>query len=361
MGANLKRADLRETYMEQVGLIGANLKDANLQNAVVRNAYLGVAMLKRANLEGADLRGTDLGVADMELANLKNATLEGASLFRTQLKKANLQNADLSDAILEETNLDKAVLIGADLSSVQYITPNQLRTAITSSETELPTYLDAAFYSQDRTPVAPGLTTVRLALPSDLTFIDLSSIIGDIEQVVFTCFRISRHDEFVSGNTFSGPITKAFENHNFAQQFLSQHADKRDDLFSFVRVSRIGHHPDTEIDLSIQPQKNPQEPLSGTLLLASIAITAELQKSSEVSTRLFHAIESNTDKSDIIKPIHNAPSDLDTNLMEHRNTHLLMIKDALQKMFNSISDDDACELADDIVTLSENRELHFVC
>ncbi|MCP4197636.1 MAG: hypothetical protein GY762_10855, partial [Proteobacteria bacterium] len=171
----------------------------------------------------------------------------------------------------------------------------------------------------------------------------------------------SRNDEFINGNTFSGPLTKAFENHNFAQQFLNQHADKRDDLFSFVRVSRIGHHPDTEIDLSIQPQKSPEEPLSGTLLLASIAITAELQKSSEVSARLFHAVESNTNRSsNVPKSIHKIPSRLDTQVVEHRDAYLLMIKDAVQEMFNSISDDDAGELAEDIVILSENRELHFV-
>ena len=114
-------ADLKNRKLKGAVFIGANLKNANLKGAYLYGAYFKNANLEKSNLEGANLRG-----ANLRWANLKN----------TNMKNTNLVRADLLQAELQEPLLE-----GANLKMAEGLTLNQLKKAITNSETILPELL----------------------------------------------------------------------------------------------------------------------------------------------------------------------------------------------------------------------------
>ena len=114
-------ADLKNRKLKGAVFIGANLKNANLEGAYLYGAYFKNANLEKSNLEGANLRG-----ANLRWANLKN----------TNMKNTNLVRADLLQAELQETLLE-----GANLKMAEGLTLDQLKKAITNSETILPELL----------------------------------------------------------------------------------------------------------------------------------------------------------------------------------------------------------------------------
>ena len=64
---------------------------------------------------------------------MRGANLRWANLKNTNMKNANLVRADLMQAELKDTLLE-----GANLKMAKGITPDQLKGAITNSETILP-------------------------------------------------------------------------------------------------------------------------------------------------------------------------------------------------------------------------------
>ena len=129
--ADLRDADLSESYLRDANLIGADLSDANLigadlsdaniigadlSDANLRDANLRGAYLSEANLSDANLRGADLSDANLRGADLRGANLIGAYLIGAELSDANLRGANLSGADLSGADLIGAYLIGANLS-----------------------------------------------------------------------------------------------------------------------------------------------------------------------------------------------------------------------------------------------------
>jgi hypothetical protein len=75
--ANLRGADLRESWLECIDLEGTDLSSADLRGAHLRGANLRGAHLRGAKLRGADLTKVDLGVAEEtdQAADLTGADL----------------------------------------------------------------------------------------------------------------------------------------------------------------------------------------------------------------------------------------------------------------------------------------------
>ncbi len=139
-GANLSKANLRDTILQKVIFRRTNLSEADLQGCLLSDANLFDADLHRANLNKADLSGVCLIKADLRGAVLIGALMLGANLTKADLRKANLSGAylgkiadygvislecdssanlneaDLRKAILEKTDLTEACLMNANLS-----------------------------------------------------------------------------------------------------------------------------------------------------------------------------------------------------------------------------------------------------
>ena len=101
---DLRKLDLRQSYLGGANLMGTDLRDMNLSYVDFRGAYLN-----GANLSGADARG----------ANFSGAILVGANLHEAYLGGTNFRNADL-----RETDLSKAKLISADCRNVNFSNAN---------------------------------------------------------------------------------------------------------------------------------------------------------------------------------------------------------------------------------------------
>src|SRR5262247_1855922 len=136
-GVNLVGADFTRADLTRAKLVGATLTGASLTRA-----DLPLADLARANLTGANLAEADLNAANLTKANLFLAVLTEALLTETDLTRANLARANLTGANLTKANLTKTNLTKADLAETKGLTCDQIRDAITDSETKLPTGLD---------------------------------------------------------------------------------------------------------------------------------------------------------------------------------------------------------------------------
>lgn len=108
--AQLTKAILIESNLEQAILSNADLSEAELNKSI-----LSYAILSNANLQEAKLINTRLFKADMSEANLSYAYLKKAYIANAKLIKATLINADLSEADLSKTDLTEADLTGAKL------------------------------------------------------------------------------------------------------------------------------------------------------------------------------------------------------------------------------------------------------
>jgi uncharacterized protein YjbI with pentapeptide repeats len=124
-GAIFQGADLRKINLENAYLQGASLLQAKLQGAQLYNARLQGADLNQAKLQGASLDNAQLQGAKMDgvylqgawalKADLMGASLSGAQLQGTVLNHAQLQGTKLNHAQLQGTVLDAAQLQGASL------------------------------------------------------------------------------------------------------------------------------------------------------------------------------------------------------------------------------------------------------
>ena len=127
---NLYDADLRTTDLDKANLRGADLTSANLQRAYLTEAILSGATLREARLDDADLTGADLTFADLSRgiltranfteANLENAILSYSILGGADFSGANLtgtrfRGVDFSNANLTDTDLSKSKLSATDL------------------------------------------------------------------------------------------------------------------------------------------------------------------------------------------------------------------------------------------------------
>ncbi len=143
-GADLSGRDLSSRY----------LGHADLREARLVNAKLFMADLAWASLAGADLSGADLSTAHLVHADLRGACLVGANLL-------------LAD-------LNNAVLIGANLQKARNLTPEQIRSAIIDSSTQLDLEVDITLprlpqiHATDRASAAP-LLNGQATLPSITT------------------------------------------------------------------------------------------------------------------------------------------------------------------------------------------------
>ena len=114
MGAMVRRADLSNSYMNDVHFYRADLREANMSRAIAPGANLRGADLRNANLAGINLDRATLSEANLSGADLTNANLDRANLDRTNFTGANLTGASFNGANLSRTNLSEAVLNEAD-------------------------------------------------------------------------------------------------------------------------------------------------------------------------------------------------------------------------------------------------------
>ena len=112
---DLRKADLRETYLGKTDLRKADLAGADLREAVLSDAFLDQANLRGADLRKAILAGVSLMRADLVGANMGEASLSHANLSESDLTDADLGNAYLFSADLSKTNLLRTNLSGAIL------------------------------------------------------------------------------------------------------------------------------------------------------------------------------------------------------------------------------------------------------
>ena len=109
-------------------LQGADMSGINLEGADLRDADL-----RDANLRGANLRRAHMDRADLRAARLGGAFLDGASL----------RQVDLRGAYLRVARFDGADLSAADLRDTQGLVRAQLATALSLTDSRLPTGLSA--------------------------------------------------------------------------------------------------------------------------------------------------------------------------------------------------------------------------
>jgi uncharacterized protein YjbI with pentapeptide repeats len=130
-GADLCGRDLSSRY----------LGHADLRNARLVNARLFTANLSWASLAGADLSGADLSATDLTYADLRGAILRGANLL--------------------VADLNNAVLVGADLRGARNLTPEQLRSAVIDSTTQLDPTMDITLPRTSLIPPAEPSTMMH--------------------------------------------------------------------------------------------------------------------------------------------------------------------------------------------------------
>ncbi|MGH4028500.1 pentapeptide repeat-containing protein [Actinomycetota bacterium Odt1-20B] len=123
-----------------------NLRGANLAGVQMMLGAIYQADLSRANLAGVDFYHADLEEANLEEANLSEVNLIETNLAHVSLARANLTDAymvdlDLSGVNLTGANLDGANLAGANLEKCLNLTQEQLKQAIITPETKLPSNL----------------------------------------------------------------------------------------------------------------------------------------------------------------------------------------------------------------------------
>ena len=114
MGAMVRRADLSNSYMNNVHFYRADLREADMSRAIAPGANLRGADLRNANLAGINLDGATLSEANLSGADLTNANLDRSNLDRVNFTGANLTGASFNGANLSRTNLSEATLSAAD-------------------------------------------------------------------------------------------------------------------------------------------------------------------------------------------------------------------------------------------------------
>jgi uncharacterized protein YjbI with pentapeptide repeats len=123
--ADLCKAILNGTNLNEVDLKGANLNSADLRGVKLERAVLSHADLRWAKLDGANLRSVDLNDAQLNNASLTSANMGEANLTNAKLGGADLTKADLrwavlAGAILDNTNVTDTRFASARLTGAIY-------------------------------------------------------------------------------------------------------------------------------------------------------------------------------------------------------------------------------------------------
>jgi uncharacterized protein YjbI with pentapeptide repeats len=125
-GANLWRAELRQSdfrgaNLERADLMRAKLAGSDFRGATLSTTDLGWADLTCARFDATRLTDVVFTYADLEGASLRDAVITDAHMIYTKLRRADLSGATIKDGLFhavnfEEANLEGAKLSGTDLS-----------------------------------------------------------------------------------------------------------------------------------------------------------------------------------------------------------------------------------------------------
>ena len=139
VGANLEKADFKESTFEEADLTKANLKSivisssqfkrAKLQEANLQEASIRFSNFTEANLEEADIQQADLLQVELPKAIFKKANLTNTKLHDLDLREANFNEASLEKAAITECSVYGVAFLGTNLSEVKlrnaYILPEK--------------------------------------------------------------------------------------------------------------------------------------------------------------------------------------------------------------------------------------------
>ena len=167
-------ADLREASFIDARFHKVNLPGANLQGAVIYKTdfrrcdlqdsfnwilvrgrpddYATIGLPKdhldrlgRKDLSSYDLTAlpyaVKLNYADLTDFSFRSAKLKGIPFKGAHLERADFRGADLENSTFTDADLEKADFRGVDLSHVAGLSAEQIRSAITDSQTQLPAWL----------------------------------------------------------------------------------------------------------------------------------------------------------------------------------------------------------------------------
>lgn len=124
MGGDISRINLQGMLLDRLDFSNSKMVQANLRKAVLRDTCLNNVNLQEAQLQEADLRRATFIASDLREANLSNASLVNANF-----RKARLNGADLRGSNLAGADLDWADLQGAKLDGATGYTAEQLSKA----------------------------------------------------------------------------------------------------------------------------------------------------------------------------------------------------------------------------------------
>ena len=117
MGGDISRINLQGMLLDRLDFSNSRMVQANLRKAVLRDTWLNNVNLQEAQLQEADLRRATFIGSDLREANLDGANLGDADASRADFSDACLVNATLVNASLRHCNLDGADFRGADLTN----------------------------------------------------------------------------------------------------------------------------------------------------------------------------------------------------------------------------------------------------
>lgn len=138
-GAEGARADLRQITLEGVN---SGRRFILSSGVVLRGADLRRADFRQSRMRGVDLSDARLEEADFRQSNLRWAMFDSANLNAADFRGANLDGSLLREARLDGTRFDGADLRGADLSGAHCLTVSQVETATIDEHTRLPEFED---------------------------------------------------------------------------------------------------------------------------------------------------------------------------------------------------------------------------
>ncbi|WP_373537757.1 pentapeptide repeat-containing protein [Microcoleus sp.] len=107
--ANLSGINLRNSYIEEIGLIHINLSGANLEGIDLRDI-----VLENANLSAVNMIEANLSEVNLMCANITDAIFNGACLSNVRLLYANLSRSIFRNTNMNEVDFDGANLVDAD-------------------------------------------------------------------------------------------------------------------------------------------------------------------------------------------------------------------------------------------------------
>jgi len=94
---NLRERNLTNYQLYKLNLNSQDMTNASLVRANLRGSNLAFSVLYGADLTKADLRQTNLNQANLRYANLRGTDLRGANLYMADLRGANLYEAVFDD------------------------------------------------------------------------------------------------------------------------------------------------------------------------------------------------------------------------------------------------------------------------